>query len=412
MRVAYIVSRFPSSSETFIARELNHVAAIDDIDVELHSLFPATESLVHPSAEPWMGLVQRPSAGQGARDLIWWLGRKPIGVLSLVGSVLAGCVRTPGYLARSLATLPMAASIARRIGETGADHVHAHYATFPALAAWACHRLTGIPYSITVHAHDIFVTQAMLTSKVRDASFVDAISAFNREFLRPYGGDSVTPVHVIHCGIELDRYAYRPRTMPAEGPIEALCVASLQQHKGQRVLLDAIASDKDPLGRIRLTLVGDGPERARLEERARELGVSARVVFAGSQPENEVRGRLDQADLFVLPSLIAADGQMEGLPVALMESLACGVPTVASRLSGIPELVIDGSTGWLAEPGDPVSLRDAISRASTGGLDPEAARMLVSEEFDIARSAASLAALFRASTRPVGQDRPGGIDAD
>ncbi len=87
---------------------------------------------------------------------------------------------------------------------------------------------------------------------------MDAISEYNREFLRPYGGDSATPVHVIHCGIELDRYLYRPRSAPSTGPIEVLCVASLQEHKGQRAL-DAIASEESPAGRIRLTLVGDGP---------------------------------------------------------------------------------------------------------------------------------------------------------
>ncbi len=397
MRVAYIVSRFPSSSETFIARELNHVATIDGVEIELYSLFPATETLVHPSAGPWMDKVQRPTGLEGIRDLGWWLVRKPVGVLSLFGRVVAGCVRAPGYLARSLATLPMAASIARRIQDGGTDHVHSHYATFPALAAWFCHRLTGIPYSITVHAHDIFVTQAMLATKVRDAAFVDAISDYNREFLRPYGGDSATPVHVIHCGIELDRYLYRPRSAPSTGPIEVLCVASLQEHKGQRVLLDAIASEESPAGRIRLTLVGDGPERARLEGQARELGISERVAFEGSQPEDEVRRRLDETDLFVLPSLIARDGQMEGLPVVLMESLACGVPTVASRISGIPEIIQDGSTGYLAEPGDAASLGEALSRACVAGLDTAAGRNLVEDEFDIERSAQSLAGLFRAS---------------
>jgi glycosyltransferase involved in cell wall biosynthesis len=397
VRVAYVVSRFPSSSETFIARELNHVSAMDDIDIELHSLFPATETLVHPSAEPWIERVQRPTGLGGMRDLGWWLVRKPLRVLSVFGRVVAECFRSPGYLGRSLVTLPVAASIARRVRDTAADHVHSHYATFPALAAWACHRLTGVPYSITVHAHDIFVTQAMLATKVRDAAFVDAISEYNREFLRPYGGDSATPVHVIHCGIELDRYTFRPRRAPSTGPIEALCVASLQEHKGQRVLLDAIASDEGPLERIELTLVGDGPERASLERHARELGISKRVAFKGSQPEDEVRRQLDETDLFVLPSVVARDGQMEGLPVALMESLACGVPTVASRISGIPEIIRDGSTGYLAEPGDIASVGAALSRACSGGLDAAAGRSLVEDEFDIEGSAASLADLFRAS---------------
>ncbi len=110
-----------------------------------------------------------------------------------------------------------------------------------------------------------------------------------------------------------------------------------------------------------------------------------------------MRRRLDETDLFVLPSLLARDGQMEGLPVALMESLACGVPTVASRISGIPEIIQDGSTGYLAEPGDAASLGEALSRACVAGLDTAAGRNLVEDEFDIERSAQSLAGLFRAS---------------
>ena len=397
MKIAYIVSRFPSSSETFIARELNHVAMADGVEIEIYSLFPATEALVHPSAERWIDGVRRPGPAEGVRDLGWWLARRPGTVLGIVGTVIRTCVRQPGYLARSLATVPIAAAIARQIRESGAQHIHAHYATFPALAAWVCRRLTGLPYSITVHAHDIFVTQAMLAEKIRDASFVDAISSYNRDFLRPYGGDSETPVHVIHCGIELDRYAFRPRKTPKEGPISALCVASLQEHKGHSVLLEAIAAPDGAASRIQLTLIGDGPERPRLEEQARALGIDGRVAFAGAQPEDEVRRHLDQTDLFVLPSLIARDGQMEGLPVALMESLACGVPTVASRISGIPEIIRDGQTGYLADAGDPASLRAAIENACEGKLDAAEARQLVEDEFDIGKSADRLVANFRMS---------------
>jgi colanic acid/amylovoran biosynthesis glycosyltransferase len=406
LKIAYIVSRFPSSSETFIARELNHVAMAQDVEIEVHSLFPATETLVHPSAKPWIEGLKRPTPTQGMRDLGWWMLRRPLTVLAIVGTVLRRCARQPGYLARSFATVPIAAAIARRIRDSGAQHVHAHYATFPALAAWTCRRLTGLPYSITVHAHDIFVTQAMLGEKVREAAFIDEISSYNRDFLRPFGGDSETPVHVIHCGIELDKYTFRPRRPPKDGPIAALCVASLQEHKGHRVLLDAISATEGVSGRVHLTLIGDGPERARLEQQARDLEIDGRVVFEGSQPEDEVRARLDETHLFVLPSLVARDGQMEGLPVALMESLACGVPTVASRMSGIPEIIRNGETGYLAEPGDAASLDAAISNASAGVLDTAAARMLVEEEFDIAKSAASLVGLFRASAGGHGKLSP------
>ena len=253
-----------------------------------------------------------------------------------------------------------------------------------------------MPYSITVHAHDIFVTQAMLERKVRDADFVVPISNFNAEWIRDHApAASATPLEVVHCGIEVSEYGFRPRQAPAEGSVTALCVASLQEHKGHEVLLEALASDPAALGRITLDLVGAGPLRSELEAKAAALGLSATVNFLGSKPEDEVRILLEQADIFVLPSRKARDGQMEGLPVALMEALACGIPTVASNLSGIPELVTDGETGYLAEPGDAGSLAEALRRCLAGGADPQAGRALVEGEFAIDRSAAAMASLFR-----------------
>ena len=119
-----------------------------------------------------------------------------------------------------------------------------------------------------------------------------------------------------------------------------------------------------------------------------------------------MRSRLDNADLFVLPSIVAGDGQMEGLPVVLMEALACGIPTVATRLSGVPELISDGETGLLAEPGEPGSLVDALNATLA---DPDAARRRaergrakVVAEFDICDSGVRMAALFRATPSPGG----------
>ena len=165
------------------------------------------------------------------------------------------------------------------------------------------------------------------------------------------------------------------------------------------MLLEALADGGPVLDRIRLELVGEGPLRGRLEELARRLGIGARVSFRGGLTEPQVAAALDAADLFVLPSVVAANGQMEGVPVALMEALACGLPTVASRLSGVPELVRDGETGVLAEPGDVGSLREALRVAITDPVAArrraEAGRRLVESEFDLQRSAGRLAALLR-----------------
>ena len=157
------------------------------------------------------------------------------------------------------------------------------------------------------------------------------------------------------------------------------------------------------LERIELDLVGGGALREELDALARRLGLAGRVRFRGPLPEPEVAALLDRADLFVLPSVVARDGQMEGLPVALMEALACGVPAVSTRLSGIPEIIRDGETGVLAEPGDPASLRAALRRVvdepSEAWTRAVAGRRLVEREFDVRASGRRLAQLFqRAST--------------
>ena len=132
-----------------------------------------------------------------------------------------------------------------------------------------------------------------------------------------------------------------------------LCVASLQDYKGHRVLLEALAEGGEALARVELDLVGAGKLEDQLRRLAADRGISTRVRFHGNLPEPEVAHLLGEADAFVLPSLTASDGRQDGIPVALMEAIASGRPVIASRLSGIPELVREDESGALAEPGTP-----------------------------------------------------------
>lgn len=397
MRIAYLVSRFPHVSETFIVRELDAVAQREGIEIELLSLYPPVSRTVHPLAEKWVPHLRRPRATEAARAILYWLPRKPLTLLAAVAMVVRGYARRPPSLLRALATLPLAAAHARVLQRARIDHVHAHYATYPALAAWLCRRLTRVPYSITVHAHDIYIEQSLLREKLRDARFVVAISRFNQGFLKPFIDDSDTPLHVVHCGIDTAAYTFTERVR--RGPPTALCVASLQEYKGHQVLLEALTAEG--LEDLRLDLVGEGPLRHELESRARKLGVADRVRFRGGLKEHEVAEALADADMFVLPSIIAPSGQMEGLPVALMEAMAAGVPVVSTRVSGIPELVRDGDTGLLAEPGDAAALAAVMRRTlrdAAGARErARAARRLVEREFDIRDTAAQLAQLLRAA---------------
>ena len=396
-RIGYVVSRFPQVTQTFIVRELDAVAGSERLDVSLLALFPSSEEVVHHRARPWMPGVRRVTWLAGLRSLGWWAVRKPVTVAQAIAWIVAAHARRPGVLVRALATLLVSADHARALGPLGVEHLHGHFGTYPALCGWICRRLTGVTYSFTVHAHDLFIHQLGLARKARDAAFVVAISEFNARRLGELTSGEAR-VHVVHCGVDADAYAFRPRRLPHEGPVRGLCVASLEEYKGHEFLLRAMALDRPGVERLRMTFVGAGSRRQQLEQLVAELGLGDRVTFAGGRREDEVRALLDEAELFVLPSVVGADGDMEGIPIALMEAMASGIPVVTTRLSGIPELVRDGETGILAEPAEPESL----ARALAGTLaDPDAAeqrthraRAVVEAEFALQRSADELVELF------------------
>lgn len=396
--VVYLVSRFPVTSETFIVREIDALDRSGRFDLELRSLFPSPDKPVHDIARRWTERLIRPSAAAALTGLGWAALTRPRALASVLAAVLVGYGRRPALLVRALVTVLLACAHARDLARRPRPpHIHAHYATYPALAAWVCRRLVGTSYSFTAHAHDLYVDTSMLDQKVAGASFVVTISEYNRALLER-NNPGHTPIHVVHAGIDTAAYQFRPRTIPAAGPVRALTVASLQAYKGHAVLLHALALGGPAVDRIVLDLIGDGVLRGDLERLSDQLGLSQRVRFLGSRSEVEVRTALDEADVFVLPSVVADDGQMEGLPVALMEALACGVPTVSTALSGIPEIVVDGVTGLLAVPGDAVSLNGTLAAMVELGDEvvpfEEAGRALVTGGFDLQQSAALLGGLL------------------
>ncbi|HET8758241.1 MAG TPA: glycosyltransferase [Solirubrobacteraceae bacterium] len=407
MRVAYLVSRFPTVTETFVLREFSAVAA-EGVAVDLHSLFRTSDAIVQPDAEPWVERLQRPGPGEGALALGGWMLRRPLRTLGTVATVVAGHARRPGILVRALATVPLAAAHARRFQRARVDHVHAHFANYPALAAWIAHRLAGVPYSFTPHAHDLFVHQAMLARKAADAAFVVAISDYNRRFLLERAGPGID-VPIVRYGIDAGRFPFRVRPANGGAPPRIACVARLLEYKGHAVLLRALADAPPPLAGAQLELVGDGPLRAELEREAGALGLRDRVHFHGAVPQPVVADVLARADVFALPSVISPDGDREGIPNALIEAMAAGLPAVSTYHSGVPELIEDGRTGYLARPGDVDDLRAALVRALTEP-DPasraQAARAVVEAEFSSHRSARRLVELFGAVSAGGGSSGP------
>jgi colanic acid/amylovoran biosynthesis glycosyltransferase len=397
MKVAYIVSRFPHVSETFIVRELNAVADAG-LDVTLFSLFPAVDPTVHPAARRWVAGLRR-GGPRRACGLAIELARRPLRTLSGAALIVRAYYRKPNRMGRSLIAFAVAAGHASEVRKLRIEHVHAHFATYPAIAAWTIWRLTDVGYSFTAHAHDIYVDRSFLRRLLRDARFAVPISDYNLRLLERYG-DETTRLQLVHCGVDVKRYAYAPRAPAAAGPVRVLCVASLQEYKGHRFLFDALARGGPGVDRVELDLVGAGALRGTLEAQVARLGLGRRVHFHGALTEPAVADLLARADVFVLPSIVIQPaGFMEGIPVSLMEAMATGVPVISSRISGIPELVRDGETGLLAEGGDAAGLAAAIERVlaedgATLRARLDGARALVEAQFDIRASGRAMADLI------------------
>jgi glycosyltransferase involved in cell wall biosynthesis len=283
--------------------------------------------------------------------------------------------------------------------DQGITHIHAHYATYPAVAAWIIHYLTGISYSVTVHAHDIYVERSMLSTKLRDARFIVAISEFNRDFLVRHVGDWVfDKIRIIHCGIQPEAYQPRAETLRRDGAFHLISVGSLQPYKGYSYLLQACALLKTRGIPVVCSIIGGGEEHEALQSEIIQLDLVDTVSLLGSKRQDEVAALLPEADCYVQPSIVTASGKMEGIPVAIMEAFACGLPVVATALSGVPELVRTGDTGYLVEPANPVALADSLTdvynNPNKAAQYARAGRMLVLAEFDLNTNVQRLAHCF------------------
>ena len=407
-KVAYLVSRFPKITETFILFELLALER-QGARVELYPLQRERASVAHPEAEP---LVRRAHftpwlspamLAAHARSFL----RSPGAYLSTLWTLLRANAGSPRYLAGAVAFFPKAVELARRMERDGVTHVHAHFASHPAAIAYVINRLTGIPFSFTAHGSDLHRDRHMLREKVEAADAVVAISEYNRRIILAECGDGCADkVRVVHCGIDTREFTPRTGMTPfdrGEGPLQIACVGTLHEVKGQRHLLDACALLRDRGLDFVCHLVGDGPDRGRLQRQAREAGLSERVRFHGRRTSGEVRELLRRTDVLAAPSVPTRCGRREGIPVVLMEALGSGVPVVASELSGIPELVDHERTGLLTAPGDASAVADALARLyHDAPLRRElaaAGRRKVEAEFNLTSSAAMLAELFFAERK-------------
>ena len=400
--IAYIVSRFPKLTETFVLYEIAELQRLG-LEVLILPLQVTRERIVHPEAAR-MGTAVRAVPWMSIRTLainLKWLLRHPVRYIGTWLRAVTGTLGSAKFLAGAILFFPKAVVFADMAQRLRIAHIHAHFASHPAMVAWMVHRLCGISYSFTAHGTDLHADQHMLRRKAREAAFAVTISDYNFRFIAAQCGDDVARrFQVIRCGVDLAVFsASRAAAIPGDR-LRILCIAAFREVKGHRHLIDACARLRDRGVAFDCRLVGYGHLQRALECQIRDLGLEDLVRIAGPMPRPEVARLLGESDVVALTSVQVRSGSREGIPVALMEAMACGLPVVASRLSGIPELVEDGVTGCLVPPGDPDAIATAMERLAANPALREQlgrdARRQIEKSYDLSRNAQVLAQRIQA----------------
>ncbi len=396
------MSRFPKLTETFVLFEMLAVER-QGIEIELYPLLREKTDVMHPEARAYVERAhfQPFFSWPILRSQIHFLRRKPRAYLRTLWTLLRANWGSIRFFSGVLGIFPKTIHFAYLMAEDGVEHVHAHFASHPAAAAFIIQRMTGIPYSFTGHGSDLNRDQHMLCEKVAEASFVVPISNFFKEMIVARCGEQYRQkVVVIHCGVDMQ--VFQPvqaerRERSADG-FAIFCVGTLHEVKGQTYLIEACRLLQKRGVDFTCHFIGDGPDLADLSEQVERAGLNERVQFHGRRTHQEVAELLQGASVLVSPSVPTQDGRREGIPVVLMEAMASGLPVVASAISGIPELVEDKRNGFLTAPGDAPAIADALEFLyNDPGLRQQfaqAGREKVADEFDLDKNAFVLSRHF------------------
>lgn len=409
--VAYLVKRFPRLSETFVLQEFLELRG-QGLDLRLYALMHPGEQVVqsaaaellpevtylHHRGRPWRSWARL--LGGAARQAM----SNPSGFAALSGLLL----RRP-----SLASLRHAVEalwLARELRLARASHLHAHFAHSPAAVAHMTWVAGGPAFSFTAHAKDLYTTHVeALRPRLRAAAFVVTCTRFNAGHivaLDPADRSLPERLHVLYHGTEIRRF--KPiGCRPEAGRV--LSVGRLVPKKGYAALFQALALLAARGMDFTCDVFGEGELRPALEAEITRLGLRLRVRLRGAAPQEELVREYRRTSVFALTPLVMPSGDRDGIPNVLVEAMACAVPVISTRVSGIPELIEHGADGLLVEPADIAAISDGIERLLR---DPElasrlgrAGRRKVERLFDVRRNTTRLLDLFDgtgAAARPAG----------
>lgn len=334
MNVLYVLRYYPTLTETFVYREATGLLA-HGVTVTGVAWGSRADGAAQDRLPPWS--IATPPSG-------WAAARALPALRHLTGARGRAAMRDLSRTTRPKDAL-RALWLADHAIARGADRLHVHFAGEVAEWTRAAARIAGVPYSVTVHAVDLFRPRPSLPDVLREARPVVTIAEHHRTWIRDHYGVEAT---VVRCGVDPD---VPQAEVASDGPLRVVCVGRFVPKKGIDRLIAAVEAHEGP---IHLRLVSETP-RSFASER----------VTIGALPSSQVANALAEAQVFALPCRIAENGDRDGIPVVLIEAMAAGLPVIATSVAGIPELV-DATVGWLIPPDD----ADALSAALVAASDP------------------------------------------
>lgn len=358
-RVAFIVSKFPCYDEAFILREMH--AFSKRMEIDIFSLRKSKDKVIHDEAcelAPHTTYVPYFFSWRILTTNADMLFSKPWRYLAALARLIIGNLRSPQFLIKGLIFFPKSVYLAAWIQKKGVNHIHAYWATYPATAALVASELTGIPFSFTGHAHDIYVDVTHLPEKMKRATFVSTCTVENRNYLLGLA-PRLRPEKILvnYHGLMLDHFAVNGKKRNPN--FQILSVGTLHYYKGFNYFLNALKALKDKGLHFHATIVGGGPLAGDLKKHIRLLSLESYVTMTGPLKQAEVIPYYKKADLLVL---MAQPEWHWGIPNVLIEALAAKTPVITTRFGSVEELVQDGKTGLLVGPRDAEGLARAIER--------------------------------------------------
>jgi biofilm PGA synthesis N-glycosyltransferase PgaC len=409
VRVAYLTSVFPAPSETFVYREVR--------ELRRRGWLVTAVSLREPTVRPEELEDLRYDTmlvyGRSTKKTLHAFGSElldqfpqTIGTLLMAvkDSLLPGEKTSLRDRLRLLPQAVMGIGLARELLEDGVSHIHCHFAHAPTSVGMYAARQLKISFSFTGHANDLFQRRSLLKRKLERAAFVCCISNWHRQFYRTISPGSSAVYPIIRCGVDSKSWVEQTDAS-GDSQLQILTVCRLVEKKGVDLLIRGLAAwqPTDPGMNWKLTIAGDGPERVMLERLSQSLGIAAKVDFLGAVDNERVRNLLQSANVFALACRTDSSGDRDGIPVALMEAMACGVPVISGDLPAIRELVVPGVSGLLVDSTQAPEWAAALEKLA---MDAEfrqsivaAGRGMVQTEFDLQTNVTRLQSVFERTVR-------------